>query len=242
MFLINCCKGERMKLINKFYNLKYLKMIKDGLKRAKYDSFPYPKEFNKDFKKCIIFTPHPDDETIGLGGFMLKYNSKIKGVYIFTNKDNEIRVEEAKNVSKKLNIPFNFVGNGIRINEKEAIEFIRNIVFSINPDVICIPSFYETHVDHFHLYHLTMKVLEEIKYDGYILMYEVWNTLTPNYIVDISNEMEKKEELIKFYKTQVAEFNYVRFIKGLNIYRGMQINKKFGEGVIFLDFYNLIGK
>jgi len=231
-----------MNLLSKFYHRKYLKMIKDGLKRAKYDSFPYPKEFNKDFKKCVVFAPHPDDETIGLGGFMLKYNSKIKGVYIFTNKDNEVRVEEAKNVSEKLNIPFNFVGNDIRISEKEVIESVRDIMFSTNPDVICIPSFYETHVDHFHLYHLTMKVLKEIKYDGHILMYEVWNTLTPNYIVDISNEIEDKETLIKLYKSQIKEFDYIRFVKGLNTYRGMQINKKFGEGMIFTKFNKLLVK
>jgi len=228
-----------MSLLYKFRNWKYLKRLHDIIIRLKYNSFPYPNEFKELPKKCVVFAPHPDDEIIGIGGIILKYSSHIDGIYIFTNKDNKTRVKESKIVSENLNIPYKFISNGNRIKEKDAIKAIKNIIFSKKPNVVCFPSFYETHVDHFLLFYLTINVLKEINYKGNILMYEVWNTLTPNYIVDISKEMNEKERLIKFYKSQIKDFDYVRFIKGLNIYRGMQINKKFGEGIIFLNFDNV---
>lgn len=221
------------KLKDNIYYKKFKNLVLDASFRLLNESYHYPELFKGKYKKIIILSPHPDDEVIGLGGFILKNKKFISKIYQFTSFD-EKRFSEAKVVSKKIGIKFEFVGNTGRISQAIAVREIKEIIYKDKPDLICCPSFYETHTDHIRLYKAFNKVISEMNISFDIMYYEVWNTLTPNFIIDISDEAKEKKNLISLYKSQTKDFDYNKFIFGLNTYRGMQINKNLGEAVILL--------
>ncbi|MCA9320102.1 MAG: PIG-L family deacetylase [Planctomycetes bacterium] len=56
-----------------------------------------------------------------------------------------------------------------------------------------------------------------------VLGYEVWSTLVPDTLVDVTSTFETKLEAIRCYETQTHYVDYSRVVGGLNLYRGMLI-------------------
>jgi LmbE family N-acetylglucosaminyl deacetylase len=221
-------------LNNKLKQQKYVKFIRDKIKRLTTVSLGYPSLFEVDkFSNIVICAPHPDDEVIGLGGYMWQSRDRIKDVLIFTNGNNKTRVHEASLVARETGVSYRFVGQNNRIDEKESYGFLKQYLDSHSIDLLIFPSVFEIHIDHYILFEICRKLIVENKYTFSILLYEVWNTLLPNYIIDITNYWNKKEALINFYISQVNEFDYVMMAQSLNKFRGMIIKKQYGEGVMF---------
>jgi LmbE family N-acetylglucosaminyl deacetylase len=221
---------------NKLKHRKYVKFLRDKIKRFITVSLGYPQLLNVEkYSNILILAPHPDDEVIGLGGFMWQCRSNIKNVLVFTNGSNRQRVKEALMVSEYLGVPYKFVGQKDRINESESLNFLKEYLNRKTVDLLVFPSPFEIHIDHFVLFELCRKLIVEGQYEFDVLLYEVWNTLLPNFVVDISNYYEEKKKLINFYESQVKEFNYVELALAINKFRGMIVKRKYGEGVMLFS-------
>jgi hypothetical protein len=73
-------------------------------------------------------------------------------------------------------------------------------------DTIICPHSGENHPDHSCIYDFLKKL--EVK--SRIYTYEVWSTLTnPSHYLDISNIIEKKQKLIEYYTSQLAQVDYI---------------------------------
>ena len=95
-------------------------------------------------------------------------------------------------------------------------------------DYVFIPNKYESHLDHSSIYKRVKLLLIFSKTK--IVLYEVWTPLTkPSHILDLSDIIDMKKELISFYKSQLNNRDYINGIMGLNKYRGMQYKKKYAE-------------
>ena len=63
-----------------------------------------------------------------------------------------------------------------------------------------------------------------------VFEYEVWTPMmNPNYMLDISDYMDKKLEAVSLFKSQIECYDYVNISKGLNQFRGCTRFVKYAE-------------
>lgn len=123
---------------------------------SRYSSFPQIKSSDR----ILIFSPHPDDESLGAGGLIrkaLEENASVKVVEM-TNGD-LMSIPQFKNYLIRLNIT-QFQGNVGDLRQEEAINAMKtlglndeNIIFLGYPDGGLQPMF-ESHWDDDNLFHM----------------------------------------------------------------------------------------
>lgn len=185
-------------------------------------------------KKILIVSPHPDDETLGCGGTILKYKSqklKIDWLIItsmdgnnnFTEKDKIIRKKQIQRVKNmygfnktyELNLPTTKLE---QISKSLIIESVSNILKKSRPEIILSNFYGDVHTDH----KITFDVISSstknfrVPFIKKIMLYETLsetgyslNTskdqFCPNMYVDISKFMNKKIKIMKVYKSEIMK-------------------------------------
>lgn len=208
-----------------------------------------PKELVlKEGQKCLCLSPHADDESIGMGGFLSIYSSNFDVILLADGRKGvknlpieeviKLREEEFKNAMKIAGISeYKF----LRAEDKKLVENF-DLFKTINLeqyDYIFIPNILDQHPDHKAVSILLKKLLDsgtKVKQDLQICFYEVWSTLGfVNAFVDISDVVEKKKSMINCYQSQTAQKDYEYYALGLNQYRGMFKDKKYVEAFCLLN-------
>ena len=194
-------------------------------------------------KRILVIAPHPDDETIGLGGAIAKFTSQGHEVSIlvvsghlpplYKRKDYEITLNEAKNAFKILGItnshflelPFTMIGD---LPVHEVNKKISQVVLDIEPHIVFCP-YPDRHVDHRLVFDIAMVATRPIgvgKKIEIVAAYETlsethWNAphiepnFTPNWVIDISDHIENKLEALRCYKSQISDFPGSRSIEAV---------------------------
>jgi len=212
--------------------------------------------------KILVIAVHPDDETLGCGGTLLK--SKANGDEIHwlicttLNRKNsyfQIREKEIDKVSKlyKFNsvnkLPFE-TAKVDQYSVSEIIEKISNIINKIKPNIIYLPFYEDPHSDHKRIFEASYSCTKSFRYSFIkkIYMMETLsetefspsiNTISfiPNTFVDISDHMNKKIKIMKVYKSEINKHPFPRSeknIRALASYRGSTSNCNFAESFILL--------
>lgn len=196
---------------------------------------PIPKSSEQPVKKRIlIIAPHPDDETLGVGGTAAKYVSEGHAVIVlvvsghlpplYTPAVYEKTVEEARRAfeilgiseHRFLEIPATLVGDEPVhvLNEK-----IASVVREVRPQVV-LCAFPDRHVDHRVIFESVMVATRPVGVGREIEILAVYETLSethwnaphiepnfvPNWVVDISDFMVKKLEALACYESQISDF------------------------------------
>lgn len=205
----------------------------------------------------MVFSPHPDDETLGAGGYLLKKKDEgnIIGWFNFTNVDikygfDEDRVDkrntEIKNVKEKYGFDYFFNFN-LQPSKLDTygyhfliVEVSKQIKF-FKPDVVLIPFRYDSHSDHKVVHDTVLSCTKTFRYPfiKMVLVMEIISetnystySFNPNYYVDISNYIEKKLEIMNIYKSEIQNPPFPRSdekIRSLASYRGSSINTFYAE-------------
>lgn len=204
--------------------------------------------------KCLIIAPHPDDDVIGCGGFLINHKDKCDVVCFsssgiayknITAEDRaELRIAEFKKVMAYLGIKKHLIYKTFGIPyfidkiKSRFDDYLKDINL-LEYDYIFMPNPNDNHEEHLYLTNVLIK--QFLKETGYknnlkIVFYEVWSPLSaPNYFLDISNIITEKQKLIGMYESQLVYINYVAKITALNSYRGMLANN-----VDFAEAYQVI--
>lgn len=212
--------------------------------------------------KILVITVHPDDETLGCGGTLLK--NKVNGNEIHwlicTTIDKnhsyyEEREREIKNVSKMYG--FDSVHNlrlkTMQVDEYSLIELvskISNVMNEIKPDTIYLPFKSDIHSDHRKIFEASYSCTKSFRYSFIkkIYMMEVLSetefapstkedSFIPNVFVDISEYITKKIEIMKIFKSELEEHPSPRSeknIKALATYRGATCGCEYAESFMLL--------
>jgi LmbE family N-acetylglucosaminyl deacetylase len=189
--------------------------------------------------RILVLAPHPDDESIGCGGLLLKYASQCKVVCLTDGRfgDPNISISELINIRKQEFInamnfvkvkdyQFSNVQDGNLLNEFDSF----NKISFDNFDYIFIPNILDQHLDHKAVGIHLSKILKSKKTKVKICLYEVWNALAlPNSYINISDIVESKKELVSLYKSQTKHIDYQNKILSLNNYRGMSVGIEYAE-------------
>jgi len=197
----------------------------------------------KNKKRILVVAPHPDDETLGVGGTIAKYSANGDEVFvlivsghlppIYSRKIYEKTVSEAYSAfsllgvkkSTFLEIPATMIGDQ-PLHELNAR--ISKVVNDFNPHIVLCP-YPDRHIDHRLIFDSVMVVTRPVgagKDIEIVAAYETlsethWNAphiepnFTPNWVVDISDHISKKLKALKCYQSQISEFPGPRSIEAV---------------------------
>ena len=195
----------------------------------------------KENDKILVVAPHQDDETIGCGGLLAMYGKKCDVLLLTDGRLGNAKMY--KDLDELVKIRNNELDKTCKIvsvnkitrlpiqNEQltKHIDIVKNVDIK-EYDYIFIPYRKDMHPDHKVCYKIFKSMISSQKAKAQLIEYEVWTPLeTPTYILDISDIIETKKKMLKEYKSQLKEKDYLGATLGLNKYRGMFIEKKYGE-------------
>ena len=210
-------------------------------------------------KNIVVIAPHPDDETLGCGGTLLRHKSdghsiscinitNVKVEYGWSSSFVQNRKNEIDKVVKKYNFDtfFDFdlkPSNLGEINFGELVSKISKVFLNIKPQIIYFPYLHDVHSDHQIVSKSVNSNLKWFRQPSIekALMYEtisetnfnfLQGNFSPNYFVNISKHMKDKLEIMKIYKSEFKKHPFPRSndsIKALAILRGSQSGYKFAE-------------
>lgn len=205
-----------------------------------------PLELDLKGKKCLCLAPHPDDETIGMGGVLALYGEQFDVILLTDGRKGikdktvqeviEIRhkeFEKALELAKISKYSFLDAEDKKLLSSQNSLEKIDFNKY----DYIFVPNIIDQHPDHKAVSLLLKELVDSgLKLKSKICMYEVWSTLgLVNAFVDISDVVEVKKAMINCYQSQTAQKDYQYHALGLNQYRGMFKDKKYVEAFFVMD-------
>lgn len=204
-------------------------------------------------KNWLVFAPHADDETFGMGGTLLlaKEQGINTSLVIMTNGilglvDKEksltanIRYEEAKKAAHLLgmqNVTFlDEEDRGLSMNEA-IIKKIHTLILQHQPDCIFIPAPLELHPDHRMTAFIVWQALQDIEQTPDIYAYEISVQGFINTLIDTTSVAQQKHQVMQIYQSQIQQNNYIEIVQALDKARTYTLENtvKSAEGFLKLD-------
>lgn len=212
--------------------------------------------------KVLVVAVHPDDETLGCGGTLLKH--KFQGDQINwlictgLNKNHTYYKTREKEINKVSNL-YNF--NSIhrlpfettkldQYNRNDIIEKISKIIKKIKPNIIYLPFAGDIHSDHKIIFETSYSCTKIFRYPFIkkIYMMETLsetefspsisnNVFIPNTFINITNFINKKIQIMKIYKSEFSIHPFPRSelsIRGLASLRGSTSGYNFAESFMLV--------
>ena len=178
-----------------------------------------------DAKRILVIAPHPDDDIIGAGGTLIKAKEKGADIHVLyvTNglpeKAETIR-QETLSVCDQLGATPHFLycqTRAIPLDDPGVNKRISDLLDELKPEVIFISFLLDDHDDHRRVNHLLLEVLKDKPLPKCeIWAYQVYSSVIPNVAVNITDQKERKKELIHIWKS-VGKFNdLAHYILGVN--------------------------
>lgn len=212
--------------------------------------------------KVLVIAVHPDDETLGCGGTLLKHKANGDSIHWLictetasSNNFYKIREKEIEQVSKMY--IFDSVHHlrlkTMHVDEytmSELISKISKIINDVRPNIIYLPFKSDVHSDHRKIFEATYSCTKSFRYP-FIKKIYMMETLSetefspstnsdsfiPNVFVDISNFMERKIEIMKIFVSELAEHPFPRSeknIRALGTIRGATTGCEYAESFVLL--------
>lgn len=178
--------------------------------------------------RILVLAPHPDDESIGCGGLLLKFPGQCDVVVLTDGRygglSGQSEIDTIALRRLELGKAMIYVGvNNYLFLEAEDGKLSENFAKFSNLDIngydaIFVPAPGENHPDHSCVYEFLLRLKPQAR----IFTYEVWSTLpTPSHYIDISDVVDEKKNLISYYESQLVQVDYDSRILGLNHFRGL---------------------
>ena len=195
--------------------------------------------------KIMVIAPHPDDETLGCGGTLLRHISDGDEVYwlictTITESQGfaKERIQERK---KEIDLVANLFGfAGYRqlnfktteldqVPRNELVGAIAEYIKEIKPHTLYLPFRNDVHSDHAYVFDSSVACTKAFRYP-YVKKVCVYETLSetefglrtddggfkPNMWVDISGGfLDKKLEIMDIYKSEIGDFPFPRSQKNI---------------------------
>jgi LmbE family N-acetylglucosaminyl deacetylase len=190
-------------------------------------------------KKILVIAPHPDDETLGCGGTLLKHKAQGDELHWmivtcmsekagFAAERVQERDEEILQVGSlygfetlhKLNFPTAQL-DALPIGD--IVQRMGRVMQAVEPDVVYLPYRGDVHTDHKIVVDAAVSCTKWFRYPSVkrVLAYETLsetdfginpdsNGFRPNVFVDISEFLKQKLEIMRVFKSELGEFPFPR--------------------------------
>ena len=176
----------------------------------------------------LIVSPHPDDETFGMGGaLLLAAEQGIATDVLFLTSGElggaegiaAIRETEALEVARLLgvgNVSFWRLPDRSLLAYASVIDRLAEAIALTKPGCLFFPSPAEPHPDHRAASVIAWEALRKTEFTAEPWSYEISVQGPVNKLLDISSVAQRKREMMHVYASQMTENNYVERIMGLN--------------------------
>ena len=194
--------------------------------------------------KVLIIAVHPDDETLGCGGTLLKHKDNGDVVHWLIGTDikeeegfNKDKVEERELEIKTVNDFYGFDSvhrlgvSAMRVDEysmSDLIERLSKIIKELKPNIVYLPFKNDVHSDHRAIFEAAFSCTKTFRYPFIkkIYMFETVSetefapstkedAYVPNVFVNISEYMDKKLEIVRTYASEMGAHPFPRSERNL---------------------------
>ena len=192
-------------------------------------------------KNVLVIAPHPDDETLGCGGTLLRHVAEGDRVYWLIgttikekNGFSPDTVNSRQKEIKKVSEMYGFAGyKHLDFNTTELDQVPRNIliqqiseyVSEVKPHTIYLPYRNDVHSDHAQIFDASIACTKSFRHP-FVKKVCVYETLSetefgirtddhgfkPNMWVDITNYIARKIEIVKVFESEIQEHPFPRSI------------------------------
>jgi LmbE family N-acetylglucosaminyl deacetylase len=192
---------------------------------------------------CVIAV-HPDDETYGCGGLLLKrknaglessviFITGMKDIYGYSANDCVRRAREIAEIRQifglKHAIELEFEPAGLdTVSRKELVVAIKKAIQDINPSDVIIPFLYDVHSDHGVVAQAALSVLKRFRLPSVrrVMAMEtlseteqgsvsIERAFVPNLFMDMSQWLEEKIKAAQIYASEFGEHPFPRSAEGI---------------------------
>lgn len=212
--------------------------------------------------KILIIAVHPDDETLGCAGTLLKHKTNGDEIhwlicttageahsYYQTREDEITKVADAYGFDSihKLRL------KTMQVDEytvSELIGRISKVINEVQPNIIYLPFKGDVHSDHRAIFEASYSCTKSFRY-SFVKKIYMMETLSetefapstkedsfiPNIFVDITGFMDKKIEIMNIFKGEIAPHPFPRSernLKALATLRGATAGCEYAESFMLL--------
>jgi N-acetylglucosamine malate deacetylase 1 len=206
-------------------------------------------------KSILVFCAHPDDEIIGMGGTIAKYNRQGFDVHVvifsygeashFWMKEHytvDKRAKESKEASKVVGakeIQFLGLKDGKlsdEIKKPIILKTIIDIIKEKKPVKIFTHSIDDKlYIDHVGVNNVVYNACKELKFKGDLFTFNIWGTdrknrKKPKLVINISKTFKYKTKALKCFETQlIALIQLVPVVYFKSVWNGLKNKCLFAE-------------
>jgi N-acetylglucosamine malate deacetylase 1 len=190
-------------------------------------------------KNVLVVAPHPDDETLGCGGTLLKHkeaNDRIHWLIVTGMTDQTVfspdRIKSRQNEIKKVADRYGFsevisldlpTTKLDTIPMSDIVSLIGDSFQRIRPEIVYLPYRGDVHTDHKVVFDATVACTKWFRYP-YVKKVLVYETLSetdfgltpytgsfrPNVFINIEKYLDRKIEIMKIFATEMGQFPFPR--------------------------------
>ena len=200
----------------------------------------------------LVFAPHADDESFGMGGTLAKATETGIQVHLVVMTDGalggqlenlaEIRKAEARSAAAMLGLEAPvFLNNRDRELkvEDETIHHVLEQIREINPAAVFFPGVFELHPDHRMTALIVWQALQNLGQTTIKpVSYEILVQSPVNMFVDISAYISAKKSVMGLYESQLGEKNYIDIALAMNSLRSLTL----GPGTNYAEGFYVYGQ
>ncbi len=196
----------------------------------------------------LVFAPHADDETFGMGGSLLKAKKEDVETHLVVLTDGafggeredlvKVREEEVNRAAQLLGIKslhcWSEPDRGLDHNES-LVGKITDTIRSLAPAAVFFPGPFEIHPDHRATAFLVWSALQQLREKGVspeAIAYEIGVQNPVNLLIDVTDQYAEKKEAMAIYASQNNENNYEELVLALDKGRTFSLpaQVEFAEG------------
>jgi len=201
----------------------------------------------------LVFAPHADDETYGMGGSLLRARDENVDVHIIVLTDGalggqtedlvNVRQKEIQQVADMLSARslqlWEEPDRGLGFQEK-LVRRIAEAIEDIEPASVFLPGPLELHPDHRAAAQLVWSALQSIEGSDRpdAFSYEIGVQNPVNLFVDVSMQKQNKAKLMGIYGSQNSENNYEELVVALDKGRTFTLGPDISHAEGFYHFSN----
>ena len=187
----------------------------------------------------LVISPHPDDETLGCGGTLLKHVSCADSIHWlivtemhvgqgFSSLDLSTRAKEIESVQKVYGFSsvthLGFPTTGLdQIGLSDLVQSVSEVITKISPTLLYLPFGGDAHSDHRIVFDSVVSSAKWFRQPSIrkILAYEtlsetdIVSRLTdepfkPNVFVEVTDFLQTKIDIMELYKSEFGQFPFPR--------------------------------
>ena len=196
----------------------------------------------------LVFAPHADDETFGMGGSLLKAKEEGIETHLVVLTDGSQGGNSADLVAtRNREVRQAAVMLGCKSMDcwsepdrcldatQATIDKVIGVIQDLLPSTVFFPGPLEIHPDHRAAALLVWEALKKVRSKEFTpepISYEIGVQNPANMLIDVTAQIEAKKEVMKVYASQNKENNYPELVIALDKGRTFSLPKevKFAEG------------